>query len=93
MPTYLVDYDLNAPGKDYEKLIEKIVGLGQGHYHVLKSSWFMYHSTYTATDLYNYLCPVLDKTDRIFVTQVTSNNFGWLDKDAWEWLKKALASQ
>lgn len=93
MPTYLVDYDLNAPGKDYTKIIERIKSLNQGYYHILKSSWFVYHRNYSANDLFNYLRTALDNSDRIFITQITTNNAGWLEKDAWDWLNKALANQ
>lgn len=90
MPTYLVDYDLNAPGKDYTKLIEKIVSLGQGHYHVLKSSWFVYHNTFSASQLFDYLKPAIDNNDSMFITKITENNSGWLEKSAWDWLNDAL---
>lgn len=86
MKTYLVSYDLNTPGQNYDNLIHEIQKY-DGYCPVLKSQWFIC-SNGTATDVYNHLCNHIDKNDRILVSELTSNHAGWLDQKPIDWLKR-----
>lgn len=87
MKVYLVSYDLNTPGKDYTKLIDQIRKFS-GWFPVLKSQWFVCYNG-TASDVYNKLAPCIDKNDRMFICEITSNRQGWLNQDGWDWLTQA----
>lgn len=90
MPTFIVDYDLNAPGQDYSKIIARMKELGTGNFNFLKSSWFVYHPRFSSKELFDYLSTAIDKNDKILVVQIASNYYGTLSKEAWEWLSKAF---
>ncbi|ERK31565.1 hypothetical protein [Clostridium intestinale] len=81
---YIISYDLNKPGQDYNKLYDRIRTLND-YYHVLDSTWLV-STNKTAKEVYSVLQPVGDTNDNILVIQVTSNYWGWLPQKAWEWL-------
>uniref|UniRef100_UPI003FD8692B hypothetical protein n=1 Tax=Desulfovibrio sp. TaxID=885 RepID=UPI003FD8692B len=41
--SYLISYDLNAPGKNYDQLYDAIKSLG-GWWHHLDSTWIVTHA-------------------------------------------------
>lgn len=83
---YLITYDLNKKGQNYEKLYESIKSLGScAHY--LDSTWFV--DTYrTSNDIRDILRNVMDSNDSLFVSKVTKSYSGWLPNEAWDWLSK-----
>ncbi|WP_026582141.1 hypothetical protein [Bacillus sp. J33] len=88
MAVYLITYDLNKSGQNYESLYKEIKALGDW-YHFMDSGWFVDVNTFTypnATSINDKLIKVIDKNDWLFVTMVTSDRNGWLPKDAWDWL-------
>ena len=76
--TYLVSYDLVAPGRDYKPLVEAIQSLGGVR--VLQSQWVIRVSN-TAAQVRDYLRTFMDGNDRILV-----NDF--LDWASWNALVK-----
>ena len=63
---------------------------------ILNSTWLI--ATYqSAEQLYSKLAPHVDSVkDRIFVTEMVLENYqGWLNRNAWDWIKqiKNLNSQ
>jgi len=83
---YLISYDLNSPGQDYEDLISNIKNLGPWA-HMLKSAWLV-DSRLTVNQIYNQLIKHMDKTDRIMVNEFTANHQGYLAQEIVDWLKK-----
>lgn len=82
---FLITYDLNAPGKDYNPLYDKIKSLGD-NFHPLESTWFL-ESHDTAHKISESLRTVMDENDSLFVVEITNMpRQGWLPKTAWEWL-------
>jgi hypothetical protein len=84
MKAYSITYDLKAPGRDYEKLYEAIKASGKWS-HYLESTWLVV-SNETSQQLWNRLAPTIDKNDFVLIIEVRRNSFGWLPKDAWEWI-------
>jgi hypothetical protein len=85
---YLITYDLNTEGKDYNALYDKIKSLGEC-FHPLESVWFLqpfhYSDVNTVTE---QLRTTMDSNDNIFVVEITDKSRqGWLPKTAWDWLK------
>ncbi|PNC79105.1 hypothetical protein CXU01_10220 [Akkermansia muciniphila] len=84
---YSISYDLNAPGQKYNDLYDAIESY-ESH-KILRSHYLIYTSS-TASQIYNKLKPCLDKNDSIFISEVNSNQSGWLDKAACDWIAKWL---
>ena len=82
---YLVSYDLNKPGQDYQALIDAIQTY-DGYCKALWSQWFIY-SNESAKDIYEHLRAYIDDNDRLLVCEITENQKGWLSKEVVAWLK------
>lgn len=88
MKTYLVSYDLNSPGQNYDNLINELCKY-PGYCHVLKSQWFIC-SEGNSADVFNHLRKYIDKNDRLLISELTANHVGWLDQEAITWLNKSF---
>ncbi|WP_454560824.1 hypothetical protein [Mycobacterium haemophilum] len=86
MSALLITYDLNKPGQNYGPLYEKIKGLGTW-WHYLDSTWVV--DTYlTPTEANERLRTALDDSDSVLIVNITNDTYaGWLEQDAWNWLK------
>ncbi|PYG00174.1 CRISPR associated protein Cas2 [Georgenia satyanarayanai] len=88
MTTYLVTYDLTAPGRNYDDLYEAIKSYGTWA-HVVESVWEICSDTTTAAHVRDHLGQFLDGNDKIFVT-VVGRESAWrgLRESLTAWLKK-----
>lgn len=86
MNKYLITYDLkNKSIKNYESLYSAIKNTGPW-WHYLDSTWIV-KSNFTATQIWNQLGQHLLRNDFILVIKIdTSDKWGWLPQDAWNWL-------
>lgn len=84
---YVVSYDLNAPGQDYSGVHKAIQSASTGVWcRPLESVWVI-QSNLSSASIYNAIAPNLDKTDHLFVAEITSNYFGYLDTKVVNYLK------
>ena len=65
----LITYDLCSPGRNYDKLYEKIKSYSKWA-HICESTWFI-STTNSCVDVRNNLVEVLDSNDRLFVAELT----------------------
>ena len=65
---YLISYDLDKPGQNYERLIARMKQLGA--FHVLLSQWAL-ATTWTAIQLRDDLMQYIDSNDRLLVTGIS----------------------
>lgn len=70
-----ISYDLNSPGQDYEKVIEKIKSLGSWA-KVQKSLWFV-SSILTAEQAAKSVWQVMDRNDSVIVVDSKNNDAHW----------------
>lgn len=70
-----VSYDLNSPGQNYERVIEKIQSLGSWA-KVQKSFWYV-DSPYTASQALDIVKQAIDSNDSLIVVDATTNNAAW----------------
>ena len=75
MRTFLIDYDLNVPGKDYTSLIAYIRTF-PNWCHYLKSGW-MVQAESTAAQVRDGLLQHIDATDDVLVIDVTGAGAAW----------------
>lgn len=83
---YVVSYDLNKSGQDYEGLYGELKK-SRAYWHYLDSTWLIYTSE-SAKDLYDRIGEHIDKNDSALVIEVSRNYQGWLPKKAWEWIRQ-----
>jgi hypothetical protein len=90
MRTFLIGYDLNKPGQDYEPLYEKLKSY-RTWWHHLDSTWLV-RADLTAVDLRNELKPLLDASDELLVVDVTGDAAAWsgFKKRGSDWLLSHL---
>ena len=88
MAVYMITYDLNKPGQNYDKLYEAIKKCSSNDtwMHYLDSTWFI-KTNLSTKQVYEQLAPCLDKSDNILVMEVTNNYYGYLPNKAWDYLK------
>lgn len=84
MAVYLISYDLNKSGKNYDGLYEAIKSFGDW-YHAMDSAWFI-TSSKPVKDISDTLQQKIDSDDFILVNRITSEYYGYLPKDVWPWL-------
>lgn len=86
MAVFLITYDLNNPGQDYNKLFQAIKTHGKWS-HRLDSTWIIETSSSLKTvadDLVNHI----DKNDKLIVIEVKDNYSGWMVQAFWDWMSK-----
>lgn len=89
MKSYLIGYDLNKTGQDYQTLISEIKKLGNW-WHCLDSTWII-KSDLTPTQIVNKLKSYIDSNDELLVVNVT-RDAAWIgfNKNCSEWLQNNL---
>ena len=88
---YLITYDLNKSGKDYEGVIEAIKSASDGVWCTYWKSAYLIRSDYqSATDVSDLITPHLDSNDRLIAIEVINNNQGWLTKEQWEYINETI---
>lgn len=87
--SYLISYDLNAPGKNYDKLYEAIKSLG-GWWHHLDSVWITTHPG-PAADIRNALSKHIDSNDELLIVKCSGEG-AWkgFNENGSKWLKDNL---
>lgn len=89
MASYLISYDLNRPGQEYEDLYEAIKSLARW-WHNLDSTWIINHDG-PATEIRDELKKHIDSSDAVIVSRLTGEA-AWtgFSSDASDWLKDIL---
>lgn len=85
---YLITYDLNTPGQDYQNLYDEIKNFGTW-WHYLDSTWLI-DTSLSSSQMQKKLKQhmVIDKNDYLFIVKITKDYQGWLPQKAWDWIKK-----
>lgn len=65
--TYMISYDLHAPGQNYTKLEEAILRLGKAK-RLADSTWLLIHPG-PAETIRDYLVSAIDDNDRLIVME------------------------
>jgi hypothetical protein len=89
MKTYLVGYDLDKPGQDYNDLIKAIKALGSW-WHCLDSTWII-KTDWSAIQIRDNLQKHIDSNDKLLVV-LLSGEGAWVgfDSQCSNWLKDNL---
>lgn len=89
MAVYLITYDLNKTGQNYESLYEAIKKASSNDVwmHYLDSTWII-KSDLSSKQIYDILKPSVDDNDLFLIIKVTNDYYGWLPDGAWDYLSK-----
>lgn len=92
MATYIVNYDLNKHGQNYNCIVKKLESYST-YWHMQGSGWILITND-SAKQIRNNLKPCLDSNDELFVAKL-SGEAAWAgyNSDITEWLKLALTNQ
>jgi hypothetical protein len=74
---YTISYDLNSPGKDYQRLYDALAGLSARR--ILLSEWVTKRYNTSAASLRNYLWQFMDANDRLIVTCLDSTDWAGMN--------------
>lgn len=87
MKTYIIGYDLNREGQDYDALIDKIKSTANGWWHHLDSTWII-KSTLSASQIRDILKPLIDSNDELLVASLSGESAwaGFTEKGS-QWLR------
>ena len=90
MSAYLITYDLNSPGQNYEDLIQTIKDLSIYWCHYWKSAYLI-KSNLSASQIVDKIKPYLDGNDCLIVVEANPKNYqGWLSEKDWEFIRKHI---
>lgn len=89
MPSYLVTYDLSAPQRNYDDLIEHLKAYGT-YSHSLGSVWLIVTDK-TSKEIRDAAAKILDADDKILVVKLTGEA-AWrgLRESTADWIQKNL---
>ncbi|MBQ8473148.1 MAG: hypothetical protein IJ501_06565 [Bacilli bacterium] len=84
MKKYIISYDLNKSGKNYDGLINAIEKYNC--IKILYSTWIIKSSS-SAQNIFDNLKPQIDDDDKLIIVEINTNNEqGWLNKNQWNWI-------
>ena len=88
MNNLFVSYDLNSPGRDYERAFAAIESLGAA-IRVQKSFWFV-KSALTAKQAVDRLWSHFDRNDSLIVVDATNKSAAWqgVAQDLSKWIQE-----
>lgn len=90
MATFLVSYDLKAPGRDYQPVWDYLKSVGT-HWHALGSVWFVV-TDLTAQQLRDKIATLIDSNDRVMVVRVDGRNWASTNMaNGTEWMHEHVA--
>lgn len=90
---YMITYDLNSPGQNYDKVIEAIKDASNGVWCTFwKSSYLIKSNFKSADDVFAKIKPHLDGNDKVLVIEVKNNKQGWLTKEEWKYINESIFS-
>lgn len=89
MSSYIISYDLDNPGQNYEKLIDAIKNYGT-YAKITESCWCVV-STDESKAIRNNLESMMDSNDKLFVAQLTGQGAWYgLSSKTTDWLQDNL---
>lgn len=82
----LVTYDLRKGDHDYGPFYSALKDQGTW-WHYISSTWLL-KTNKRPYAIAEALRPHMDGKDNLFVTEITTNNAGYLSDKAWAWLRR-----
>jgi len=92
MAVYLISFDLDSPGQNYDKIGEAIKSYDT--WAKILTTTFLIVADETAKDVRDYLIKFIDSNDKLFVAKLSGETAwtGPFSKEITEWLKNNIVS-
>jgi hypothetical protein len=84
----VITYDLNNTTKDYSSFFGAIQQQGPW-WHYLKNTWLL-DTQKPPKQVWEALAPHVEQGDRIMIVRLSAPYWGWLPKDAWDWVSSRV---
>lgn len=78
---FFVSYDLHAPGKNYEKVVEAIKQQSDGRWARVNLSYWFIKSERTSSNIASAIRAVMDENDSLMVLNADKNEAVWYKLD------------
>jgi len=85
----LITYDLVSKPKEQYADLYKELTKANFWWHYLESTWLV-ATDMSPADWYSKLLSSITQNDRLLIIEVKPNYYGWLSKEAWDWIKAHL---
>lgn len=82
----LITYNKIDPSIPFESFQQAIQNSSVSWWHHLNDTWII-RTNYSINQVYNIISPNISTNDRLMIVEIKSNYQGWLNQDAWNWLK------
>ncbi len=86
---YMISYDLNDPGQNYEDVTKEIESISAVSIELQKSFWLV-RSTLSADEMTEALKKSMDKNDSLFICEIVNNYQGLDTKDNWKFIRESI---
>lgn len=90
MAVYMITYDLNSEGQNYEKVIQAIKDASTGVWCSYWESSYLIKSNLTVQQVSDKITPHLDSNDRLLTIEVKQNYQGWLAEKQWKYIRENI---
>ena len=87
MAVYMITYDLNSKGQNYEDVIQSIKDASTGAWCSYWKSSYLIKSNLTVQQVSDKITPHLDSNDRLIVIETKANYQGWLSEKQWKYIR------
>ncbi len=86
MKKYLITYNLKTQNWNYNGFFNALKSIGPW-WHYIDSTWII-KTNLSSNEIYNRIAPgLLSTQDYILIVEINNKDkYGWLPKDAWDWL-------
>ncbi len=92
MAVYMITYDLNSKGQNYDDVIQAIKDSSTGTWCTYWESSFLIKSNLSVQEVVDNISPHLDGNDRLIVIETKNNYQGWLAEKDWDYIKNNIFS-
>lgn len=90
MAVYMITYDLNSEGQQYDKVIQAIKDASTGAWCTYWKSSYLIKSNLTVNQVSNRITPYLDSNDTMIIVEATKNYQGWLSEKQWKYINENI---
>lgn len=90
MAAYLITYDLNTTGQQYDNVIKAIKDASTGVWCTFWESSYLIKSHLNPNEIYEKIKPFLDSNDSLIIIEVRNNYQGWLKSDEWQYIREQI---
>lgn len=88
MRAYLITYDLNRPGQNYDVLFAALKNIGT-HWHFMQNAWIV-QTQLSAEQVRDNLARYIDRNDKLWVSLITEAAWRGLSDDGNRWIQRAV---